>query len=880
MNLLEQYSQMQSTKDGLREFRVDLHVHTPASKDSKWPEDDPPKLLRAFWDAGLEIVAITDHFSGSYIDRLNEAKKHMKKRIEFRDRPLPLILPGVEIEIRGVHLTCVFPEEKGSADIDYFLSQIRIDVSDRGNEKANCIAGIDEVRSAVSKMGGIIIAAHCNSTKGLFTISGKDFEDIYAIVDVFEVNKADLARNVLAISSKKPDIINKPFVQSSDAHQESDLLRSNFRLRLDGASFASLKQIIFEPKFRLPNFSSKIKILGMRINSEHGIYKDTVFRFNSSLNVIIGGRGAGKSILIDTLRYTLNDLPSSAELLSRDGGILSRLANTYREGDSISVFMEVDGRIYSCIRPLSIQKKGREYEASASERWFILEAGDFSHCEKPNVSFIIYSQREIEKLTTQSEQIGDICDDYSEMVIRTKREEESISDEIDGLINNRESLLKISEKLEIKSARYSEVIAEVDRYESLLKEVDGSKYSKMHKAEIETNKYIRLVADKVDILRENGKTISNDLIELRNSFTNQNEFVSDEFERFFSFIGRWSSEIIELMSFSAIPKFSESADRKDWQAKLETEKQAYEKIVRESGQDSLDMLLPRLNRLREERDRLAREIDREKLEILKISKTEQEIIDKSKDLDVKRSEIRTRREENIQNINLKTPANIYIDYADSLERYKEFLDDLLKSKGLSDKTGTIGKIQTISSSKMVALALANDIEGVKKLGISEANSLVLIPIFKSTSGMKAIRHTAVFAPKYGLEKMGRKYNVDELSIGERVSAVFPLLTINSGLPIVLDQPEDDLDHDYIIENIIGTIRSSKLSQQYVIVTHNPNIPVLADADQVIKVSRDEVNRCCYIEAQGGLENIIINDRIAQLEGGLKAIELRFNRYKR
>lgn len=804
----------------------------------------------------------------------------MKKRIEFRERPLPLILPGVEIEIRGVHLTCIFSENKDSADINHFLSQIRIDPSDRGNEKANCVAGIDELREAVTKMGGIIIAAHCNSSKGLFTISGKDFEDIYAIIDIFEINKPNLEKNIQAISGKKPSVVDKPFIQSSDAHQESELSRNDFHLRLDSASFSSLKQIIFEPKFRLSSSLSRTKILGMRINSEYGIYKDSIFRFNGSLNVIIGGRGAGKSILVDTLRYTLNDLPSAADLLTKDGGILSRLANTYREGDYISVFIAIEDNIYCCMRPLSIQKKSRDYEASASERWFILEAGDFSQCEKPNISFIIYSQREIEKLTTQSEKIGDICDDYSDLVITAKLQEETLLSAIDISIKERESLMQISEKLEVKSARYSEVIAEVDRYESLLKEVDDSKYSKMQKAEIETVKYMRSVAEKVDILRSSGKAISNDLAELRNSFINHGGFMSDELEQFYSFVSRWSSEVIELMSFSAIPKFSESIERKNWQTKLEAEKQAYEKIVRESGQDSLDMLLPRLNRLREERDRLSREIDREKLEISKISEIEQNIVSKSTELDANRQDIKDKREKNIDDINLKTPANIYIDYGDSIEKYKDFLDDLLKSKGLSDKSGTIGKILTLSSSKMVALALANDINGVKNLGISEANSLILIPIFKSTSGMMSIQYTPTFAPKYGLEKIGKKYNVDELSIGERVSAVFPLLTINSGLPIILDQPEDDLDHDYIIENIIGTIRSSKLSQQYIIVTHNPNIPVLADADQVIKVSRDEANRCCYIEAQGGLEDAIINDKIAQLEGGLKAIELRFNRYKR
>ena len=115
----------------------------------------------------------------------------------------------------------------------------------------------------------------------------------------------------------------------------------------------------------------------------------------------------------------------------------------------------------------------------------------------------------------------------------------------------------------------------------------------------------------------------------------------------------------------------------------------------------------------------------------------------------------------------------------------------------------------------------------------------------------------------------------ELSRGQKCTALLPLLLARTQNPLVIDQPEDNLDNHFIYETVVNSIQRLKKKRQMIFITHNANIPVLADADLVIVMNSD--GKIGYIEKSGSVDDC--REQIVDLlEGGWEAFELRRKRY--
>jgi energy-coupling factor transporter ATP-binding protein EcfA2 len=118
-------------------------------------------------------------------------------------------------------------------------------------------------------------------------------------------------------------------------------------------------------------------------------------------------------------------------------------------------------------------------------------------------------------------------------------------------------------------------------------------------------------------------------------------------------------------------------------------------------------------------------------------------------------------------------------------------------------------------------------------------------------------------------------DASELSRGQKCTALLPLLLARRDSPLVIDQPEDNLDNHFIYETVVENIRRMKVRRQMVFITHNANIPVLAEADLVVVLNSD--GKIGYIEKAGTLDECR-EEIIDLLEGGREAFELRSRRY--
>ena len=115
----------------------------------------------------------------------------------------------------------------------------------------------------------------------------------------------------------------------------------------------------------------------------------------------------------------------------------------------------------------------------------------------------------------------------------------------------------------------------------------------------------------------------------------------------------------------------------------------------------------------------------------------------------------------------------------------------------------------------------------------------------------------------------------ELSRGQKCTALLPLLLARTQNPLVIDQPEDNLDNHFIYETVVNSIQRLKKKRQMIFITHNANIPVLGGSRSR---DRHEFGRQDRVHRKVGSVDDCREQIVDLLEGGSEAFELRRKRY--
>ncbi len=134
-------------------------------------------------------------------------------------------------------------------------------------------------------------------------------------------------------------------------------------------------------------------------------------------------------------------------------------------------------------------------------------------------------------------------------------------------------------------------------------------------------------------------------------------------------------------------------------------------------------------------------------------------------------------------------------------------------------------------------------------------------------------------PHYELRQNGK--SLDKLSPGEKgaLLLIFYLVLDKSEIPLIIDQPEDNLDNYSVAKILVPFIKKAKKRRQIIMVTHNPNLAVVADAEQVIHVNIDKEQNNRFSFVSGSIENYEINEKIVNvLEGTMPAFKTRKRKY--
>lgn len=194
---------------------------------------------------------------------------------------------------------------------------------------------------------------------------------------------------------------------------------------------------------------------------------------------------------------------------------------------------------------------------------------------------------------------------------------------------------------------------------------------------------------------------------------------------------------------------------------------------------------------------------------------------------------------------------------------------------------------------------------IKNLNLEEENSLVLFldsiieSLFedqredvknpKNKNLEDQVKNPAeLYNYLFGLDYLNFNYELmqggkrlEQLSPGERgaLLLIFFLLLDKDEKPIILDQPEDNLDNQSVADILVPFIKRAKEKRQIIIVTHNPNLAIVSDAEQVIYVEIDKENNNKFSFLSGSIEDREINNRIVRvLEGAMPAFKKRKDKY--
>ncbi|MEN9846192.1 MAG: hypothetical protein RIS36_1339 [Pseudomonadota bacterium] len=227
--------QIEKSKTRQKSYVMDLRVQSPASMGYLGVEglDSAPAIVRLAKVKGLDVIAITDFYSGEFIDRMVTAAK---------SSPLTVI-PGVSVRCRvktcsDVIISCLFPESIASRGISEFLRELQVPEDARGNPDYVITASIDHLLQSLSTRNGIAIPSRLDKTPHRLSI-------IPELVETYGFRAFDLAyADSSAYFKKRWPKLRFQLFTFSDANALAQIGSRNAKVKMPTPGFEGLKELI------------------------------------------------------------------------------------------------------------------------------------------------------------------------------------------------------------------------------------------------------------------------------------------------------------------------------------------------------------------------------------------------------------------------------------------------------------------------------------------------------------------------------------------------------------------------------------------------------------------------------------------------------------
>lgn len=934
---------------GARWWRFDLHTHTPASQDTPWHqfigtdhELTPEQWLFRFMQAEIDCVAITDHNSGKWIDRLKSAYAHMEQERPNGFRHLYLF-PGVELSVNGgFHLLAIFNQDATSSDIDKLLGMVNYQGSKGECDDATHCSPIEVVR-IVHSAGALAIPAHVDQSKGLLQLkenaAGDSRQTAMDPLTVKHLFGHDLiqAMEVVDRSIPKPSIyvnypISWPEVVGSDCHNFRDQSTPGSRytwikmakpslegLRLalmDGEGFSVRRSD--DPEHFDPNALPEHFIESVEIAKARYMGRDEPERLSFSpwFNALIGGRGTGKSTVVHALRLAFR---RDEDLKSLDEDTEPR--RTFERFTRVAQGRDDDGALIQETHIiLTLYRLGGQYrvhwrqngsgvtvEEESDGLWQASDSQAVLHHRFP---VRIFSQGQIAALAGGSQQaLLDLIDEAAGTEDEKSQFEEAKRKYLSLRAKARELQNRLQGRESIK-VRLEDVQRKLQKFEESHHAEALKSYQRRSRQEREISRQLETADGLVGRIRELSEELAAEdvpeqLFDAQNEQDREALAALDRLRQAIESAAKSLSVISDDFAF-AVDRERQQLTGSLWQEAVSKARSDYNALVRELKNQGVDDP-SEYGLLVQDRQKL--ENQWQELQVLdeQYRQTLEQAQDQLRFVKAARRSLSKRRENFLEkclsgNEYVHISLTRYGQNSQEMERsfrelvgaHSKFETDILVEENGQPTKGILAELLTSRHASHVSPheALEQKLDSIKERlkqacsgqgGFGGHFNNYLDRQYKNKA--EFLDHLMAWYPDDGLEVRysqkgnGRDFRpIEQASAGQRAAAMLAFLLAHGSEPIVLDQPEDDLDNHLIYNLVVQQLRANKVQRQIIAVTHNPNIVVNGDAEMVHAL--DFSGGQCRVVQKGSLQEQAMRDEVCQImEGGRDAFERRYRRLR-
>ena len=925
---------------------------------------------------GIDLVALTDHNSIEGFKRLSPFFQSISQRLKDEGKIPPVVLPGVEFSVGGerpIHFLVIFAKDTEPEQIEgcirhVFGTRDPFD-PDIGTPRATGHSVDDFLKklyeychpsSGDRHLSFVVLPAHADGSSGIAKTTGAHLPRVIA-ANIWQEMKGHLRqwvvtrtewhgfqtirpfselpeefRNLLCrwraaklnrewdeLSPIEQDRIRNekhwPLLETSDPHNYEEIGTRFTWIKIEVPDVEGIRLALLDPQSRLrrmtegpPGVDYPV-IRQLRIENTD-FFKDLDISFNPCLNTLIGGRGSGKSTVIEFLRYVL-DRAREEDFDEDEEEILKNVQDFLRQKTSRD-YGETPGMLLSdSVITVDISISGRLYRIRNS-------AGGIEVVPDPEQEESFPQPLDVRALLTprilSQRQISRIARDPAaqrrELDALLPREEiqsfeekyRTFIEEIERLQLERRNLKEWREKLPSKRTELQKIEDQIKFLEEGGNKEILDRYNEFKKEELWINDTFQALTETSAELEGQADLLEGTIEKIGLPPEGPSkEWTEGIATRIKNVIEKGLNELRRLADeLKSLHEGLTSERENKWKPNFDSIITKYASLKQEMGKKGIQF--GQHERLLQQRAFLKKEI--ESLEKIDedLKSTEQAIKDaRNKMIGLRESRMRNRQA--LANRLEEEDADVRLDiiaFGDrthfAAQRELWFAGSGLQTRDwevvvdyvYSPNRGIPEQIMEIVS------AMRKDVETTKKQGQPvKFESSAVVKVLGDGLAKKLTKNffnALAREERIQLDKMERFLPEDQVearvrsadgtfkpitqgSIGQRSTAILSLLLSSGDQPLIIDQPEDDLDNRYIYDVVVDLLRKRKFSRQIIIATHNANIPVNGDAELILALGVE--NRLGRLLASGSIDKPEIKEQVNNImEGSAEAFRLRKERY--
>lgn len=879
---------------GLQYQKLDLHLHTPASHCFMHKEQTPDQIVRAALDQGLRAIAITDHNTAEWIDRMKIAAEGTGL----------VIFPGVELSLEQGHIVALFDPGATQKDVEGLLGGLDIKPTEFGKSETVCAKTVYDVVEKIHERGGLAILAHIDQHKGIFHDSAKIKEDstvyvsapLYKLINEAGYDAVECNEGKLPLGFDQEHHIKHfpPFYQASDnpdpemptRHSMAGIGTRFTWFKMDTMDLEGLRQCFSDHEVRIIQKDAfKVvghpHILSMKIG-ERGFLRNQRFDFHPGLNSLIGGKGVGKSLVVEFLRFGLGQTASDRSILDDHIGKLD--ARLELDNEVELVYQTEDGTQYQITRAYKGKEKADGgYVIKGDVRCVNINTSEeFNGDIRVICPILAYSQMEVLKIAENKAAQLELIDRF----IDTRTQERQIQEIREQLQENDQVFARAIQARSQLESYENEITTLSEQIKRINKTLSNKLFDKMKAAEAkkaaleEQQEFAQALAGIVRKWHTQllGITVPDPSVE-DVEVKGQNAILSQMRTQISDALGSLVKDI-------KIAQQKVDAPVTAWQPEYEKTEADFKKMLEKMGGDKefIDQQRKHLESQKSKLDKSAKEARALIADLEKLLSERNQLLN---DLERAYRSYYEIRKVKFDELTALSDNKLKLDliHAENRDAYEELVVDLLKGGANAVTPNDRRRIaQGVLPRRLVDLVLnRNAVQLANDTGISESIANKAIEKLWSTESFEevlALQHNCYpqDAPTIRYYKDGGVYaELNELSVGQKCSALLIVALCDGNMPVIIDQPEDALDNVSVWEDISKKLRRGKNIRQFILTTHNPTVSVGSDSDQYI-VLEATANQG-KIRNVGAIDQKLVREEIIHhLEGGSEPYKLRSRKY--